>query len=39
MLLEASCLVEGSSESRLGVVLVGLRELETQIDGHLAARL
>jgi hypothetical protein len=40
MLLGASRLVEcsseGGSDARLGLVLAGLRDLETRIDGHLA---
>ena len=36
MLLCAPRLVERGSEARLGVVLAGLRDLESQIDGHLA---
>ena len=36
MLLCAPRLVERSSDARLGVVLAGLRDLESQIDGHLA---
>jgi hypothetical protein len=37
VLLEASRIYEGGSDGRLGAVLVGLRDLESEIDGQLAA--